>query len=185
MAEGIIGTVARTVVGLLVVVAELQQHIVTRFQQAAYLGPAVLRQERGNRQTAFGIVGNRDPVGQEVRNHLAPRGPGLVALVNHRTVAAQVQGRDRCFGFNLQALHGRSIAVELDGEFLVPVQFADFVRLDLHLVGLALGIGKVKVPLIDHKRNGLELALLRRQILHIQAAALAAHGGYGCAFFAA
>ena len=90
MTESIVGTIAGAVVGLLVVVAEFEYHVVSFAKEAMNLGPTVLAYQGGYCQSAFGIIGYSYTFVEESWNHLSPACPWLVALIDYSAVAQEI-----------------------------------------------------------------------------------------------
>ena len=64
-------------------------------------------------------------------NHLPPRSPGLIVLVDNGRVATEIDGR-YVDSFNMNALHGGHRTVELQRQLVVPGQVVVLTRLNLY-----------------------------------------------------
>ena len=167
---GIPGAVAGLLL-LLIVVAELHDDIVAGLQLGEDLVESQLGKEGCARQAALCEVGDshlrREPTG----DHLSPRGPWLVLLVDHGRIAAEEDCNGlRCLEGTLRrldpdALYSRSRTAEREAERVVPVLIPHLARLQLH-PHIAFDDG---VMLVDDEGDGLELPLLGRHHIYIMA----------------
>ena len=87
---------------------------------------AVLGDEALGGLAGFGVVGDDDAGEEETREHLSPCSPGLVVLVDDGRVADEVDGRVALDdGVDGDGADAGVVAVELEGELVVPVENAD------------------------------------------------------------
>ena len=98
---------------------------------------------------------------EPAREHLSPACPRLRCLVNHSGVSAEEHGGGCGVTLNLDAAHSRSCAIELQRQFVVPMQIVLLSVLDVHTV-LLVNLGGT---LVDNEFNGLQLSFLRFHIL--------------------
>ena len=105
---------------LLVVVPELHQEQVARLHHAQDLVDAAARQRVAVGLARLRVVRHRDLGTEEARQHLAPAVVRLARLVAHGRVAQQEDGRHPG-RHDLDALDGVWLAIEFQGQALVPV----------------------------------------------------------------
>ena len=86
---------------------------------------------------------------------------------------------------DLDALDGRGIAIDFEGELAVPMQFASLTGLQFHLIGLSFGIGEERIALVDHKGARHQFSLFGSKIFDIEATTLTTDCRGGCTFLAA
>ncbi len=70
------------------------------------------------------MVGDGDAGGEEAREHLAPGAPRLAGLVGDGGIAREIDGEGGVVAANFDAGDGGAGAVELEDEFVVPVEDA-------------------------------------------------------------
>ena len=121
------------------------------------------------------MVRHRHLVGKPTGNHLSPRCPGLQFLVHHRGIAAEEDSRDCRVALYPDALHGRTLSVELQCQQIIPVQVVMFTRLQRHLSAP----GNLRRTFVHDKRIGGKLFFLRDAVLHEESSRLGAHHRMG------
>ena len=72
----------------------------------------------------LGVIRDDDAGEEEVGKHLAPGGPGFVVLVDDGGVAGEVYHGFVGDGFDVDGTDAGVVTVELEGEFVVPVEDA-------------------------------------------------------------
>ena len=152
--------------------AELHEHIVAGLHDRQNLPQAAGPDETVSPLAALGIIRYRDGRVEEPREHLTPAGPGLVVLIHHRRVSAKEYGGHAGSRLDAYLLHRGCVASHLYGQAAVPVQFAEFARLEPHLTDFAAVFAYYRIPLVDHEAHGLELPFRRLQVVDEQAAGL-------------
>ena len=144
---------------LLVVMAKLHEDIVSCSQMGKNLLQSSGSNEGGGALATLGVVGYADRLVEPAGNHLPPRSPRLIVLVNNGTVTTEIERCDGLFGW-LYLQHGqlRRRAVYLYRQTIVPVELVLFARLDADIIVPANEGG----ALVDGEGERLLLALLRR-----------------------
>jgi hypothetical protein len=90
------------------------------------------------------VVGDHDAGEEEAGEYLAPGGPGFVVLIDDGGVAGEVE--DGLVGdeFDVDGADAGVVAVELEGELVVPVEDAQLAGLELDLRGgVAAGLASI------------------------------------------
>ena len=159
---------------LFVVVAELADDEVALLQRGQDFVQTATGQERAGGESTFGVVADADTLVEPAGNHLSPRSPRLVVLVDDGRVAAEIDGRHFVSPLNVNGLHGRHGPVELQRQLVVPGQVVFFAVLDAH-TALVVNPGR---PLVDRKGHRLGLTLSCDHVLGHQAPSLGAYGGF-------
>jgi len=116
--------VERDGAGLHVVVSELHEEIVARLHGGHDLCEATLADKTFRGLAGLCVVGDDDAGKKEAGKHLSPGGPGFVVLVDDGGVAGQVDDGLIRNGFDVDGADAGMIAVEFEGEFVVPVEDA-------------------------------------------------------------
>ena len=164
----------------LVVVPELDEHIVARLHLAQrFFQPSGL-DERVRAFSALCVVGKADTLIEEAGNHLPPACPWLVVLVYYGRVSGKEYRRDVFYPFDFQTCQTRSASVKLERKLVVPVQLALFALLDLHF----LFSGYEGIALVDGKGIGLELSFACGDVFQEQTPGFSAYGGDSGLFLA-
>ena len=83
----------------------------------------------------FGVVGDDDAGEEEAGEHLAPGGPGFVVLIDDGGVAGEVDDWFVGDWFDVDGADAGVVAVELEGEFVVPVEDAELAGFEFYLRG--------------------------------------------------
>ncbi len=134
--------------GLHVVMGELNEEIVAGFDGGHDLEEALFGDEAFGGLAGFGVVGDNDAGEEEVREHLAPGGPGFVVLVDDGGVAGEIDDGLVGYGLDVDRADAGVVAVELERKFVVPVEDAEFARFEFDFVfrvTIDLGIADVGV----------------------------------------
>ena len=110
--------------GLHVVVGELDEEVVAGLHGGHDFGEAMFADEAFGGLAGFGVVGDDDAGEEEAGKHLSPGGPGFVVLVDDGGVAGEVDDGLVGNGLDVDGADAGVVAVELEGEFVVPVEDA-------------------------------------------------------------
>src|ERR1035438_6453995 len=136
---------------------ELHEEVIARLNERHDLCEALLAFKASNSLARFGVVCHNDAGAEETWKHLAPSSPRLHILIDHRGVTGQV---DRCLVDWLDANRpeARMVAVEFQSQLVIPVQVADFARLQLHsMVCIACNLRNSNIRIESLRDRGLGL----------------------------
>ena len=175
--EEFLVVVERDGAGLHVVVGELNEEVVAGLDGGHDLGEALFGDEALGGLAGFGVVGDDDAGEEEAREHLAPGGPGLVVLVDYGGVAGEVDDGLVGDGFDVDGADAGVVAVELEGELVVPVEDAEFAGFEVDfVVGVTVDLGVTDVG-VEGAGDGVVGA--GGDLFEHEAAAFGADGGDG------
>jgi hypothetical protein len=107
-------------------VGELNEEVVAGLHGGHDFGEAMFADEAFCGFAGFGVVGDDDAGEEEAGEHLAPGGPGFVVLIDDSGVAGEVEDGLVGYGFDVDGADAGVVAVELEGELVVPVEDAEF-----------------------------------------------------------
>jgi len=159
---------------LLVVMAKLTNDVVAGPQLGEDLIQPQLGQESSSRKATLGIVGNGYAGVEPAGDHLSPRSPGLVLLVDNGTIATKEHRSGGRVGLYMYALYSRGRSTKVQSQRVVPILIRPLARLQFHL---RLGIDARRM-LVDYKANSLVLTLLGTDDIKEMAAALCSDNSF-------
>ena len=159
----------RNGVGLHVVVGELDEEVVAGLHGGHDLCEAFFADEGAGGFAGFGVVGDDDAREEEARKHLAPCGPGLVVLIDDGGVSGEVDDGLAGDGLDVDGADAGVVAVEFEGEFVIPVEDALFAGFEFdEIVRVSCDLGVADVGVEDLCDGGVRLG---RDLFEHQAAA--------------
>src|SRR5664280_3361262 len=136
---------------------ELYEEVIAPLHERHDLCEALLAFKASNSLARFGVISHNDACAKETWKHLPPRSPRLHILIDNRGVTGQVDGRLADW-LDANRPEARMVAVEFQSQLVVPVQVAEFARLQLHsMVCIACNLRNSNICIECLRDRGLRL----------------------------